>query len=154
MTVTLMTRANKGLGYETARQLIMQGHTICIGARRPQPWGAGRCRAGCPVSAAGRDRRLPVELALLGFAERARLAYAGRGCLGELLRVGRRATGGPLRERRVGRHSTVDRAASETGNGGRKTFLNTATRPPGYRDRTCSSLAAMIRRGRMPFTGW
>ena len=32
MTVTLVTGANKGLGYETARQLIMQGHTIYIGA--------------------------------------------------------------------------------------------------------------------------
>ena len=33
MTVTLVTGANKGLGYETARQLIEQGHTVYIGAR-------------------------------------------------------------------------------------------------------------------------
>jgi NAD(P)-dependent dehydrogenase (short-subunit alcohol dehydrogenase family) len=33
MTVTLITGANKGLGYETARQLIPLGHTVYIGAR-------------------------------------------------------------------------------------------------------------------------
>jgi len=33
MTVTLITGANKGLGYETARQLIERGHTVYLGAR-------------------------------------------------------------------------------------------------------------------------
>lgn len=33
MTVTLVTGANKGLGYETARRLIELGHTVYIGAR-------------------------------------------------------------------------------------------------------------------------
>jgi NAD(P)-dependent dehydrogenase (short-subunit alcohol dehydrogenase family) len=33
MTVTLVTGANKGLGYEAARQLIELGHTVYIGAR-------------------------------------------------------------------------------------------------------------------------
>jgi NAD(P)-dependent dehydrogenase (short-subunit alcohol dehydrogenase family) len=33
MTVTLITGANKGLGFETARQLLKAGHTVYIGAR-------------------------------------------------------------------------------------------------------------------------
>jgi NAD(P)-dependent dehydrogenase (short-subunit alcohol dehydrogenase family) len=33
MTVTFVTGANKGLGYETARRLIERGHTVYIGAR-------------------------------------------------------------------------------------------------------------------------
>ncbi len=36
MTVTLITGANKGLGYETARQLIERGHVVYLGARSPE----------------------------------------------------------------------------------------------------------------------
>jgi hypothetical protein len=33
MTITLITGANKGLGRETARRLLVAGHTVWIGAR-------------------------------------------------------------------------------------------------------------------------
>jgi len=42
MTTTLITGANKGLGYETARQLIDAGHTVYLGARDE---GRGRAAA-------------------------------------------------------------------------------------------------------------
>src|SRR5262245_50274607 len=33
MAITLITGANKGLGYEAARQLVAAGHTVYVGAR-------------------------------------------------------------------------------------------------------------------------
>ena len=33
MTITLITGGNRGLGFETARQLIQRGHTVWLGAR-------------------------------------------------------------------------------------------------------------------------
>jgi NAD(P)-dependent dehydrogenase (short-subunit alcohol dehydrogenase family) len=36
MPITLITGANKGLGYEAARRLIEAGHTVYIGARDPK----------------------------------------------------------------------------------------------------------------------
>jgi NAD(P)-dependent dehydrogenase (short-subunit alcohol dehydrogenase family) len=36
VTITFITGANKGLGYETARRLIDSGHTVVIGARDPE----------------------------------------------------------------------------------------------------------------------
>ena len=36
MTITFITGANKGLGYEAARRLIEAGHTVYLGARDPK----------------------------------------------------------------------------------------------------------------------
>jgi NAD(P)-dependent dehydrogenase (short-subunit alcohol dehydrogenase family) len=47
MTVTLITGANKGLGYETARQLITHGHTVYVGARQIERGQAAASELGC-----------------------------------------------------------------------------------------------------------
>jgi NAD(P)-dependent dehydrogenase (short-subunit alcohol dehydrogenase family) len=46
MTVTLITGANKGLGYETARLLTARGHTVCLGARSVERGQAAAARLG------------------------------------------------------------------------------------------------------------
>jgi NAD(P)-dependent dehydrogenase (short-subunit alcohol dehydrogenase family) len=46
MTVTLVTGANKGLGYETARQLIEWGHSVYIGARSVERGEAAAAELG------------------------------------------------------------------------------------------------------------
>ncbi len=46
MTVTLITGANKGLGRETARRLINDGHTVYIGARNVERGEAAASELG------------------------------------------------------------------------------------------------------------
>jgi NAD(P)-dependent dehydrogenase (short-subunit alcohol dehydrogenase family) len=46
MIVTLITGANKGLGYETARQLTERGHTVYLGARNVDRGEAAASKVG------------------------------------------------------------------------------------------------------------
>lgn len=46
MPKTLITGANKGLGFEAARQLVAAGHTVYIGARNPVRGRAAAMRIG------------------------------------------------------------------------------------------------------------
>lgn len=46
MTITLITGANKGLGYETARRLVDLGHTVLIGARDAERGAAAAATLG------------------------------------------------------------------------------------------------------------
>ena len=65
MTTTLITGANKGLGYETARRLIEAGHTVYLGSRDP---GRGRRAAD----------ELGARLVLLDVTDDASVAAAVR----------------------------------------------------------------------------
>jgi NAD(P)-dependent dehydrogenase (short-subunit alcohol dehydrogenase family) len=47
MTVTLITGANKGLGYESARRLLALGHTVFIGARDVERGSVAASELGC-----------------------------------------------------------------------------------------------------------
>ena len=46
MTITFITGANKGLGYETARRLIAHGHTVLVGARDAKAGTAAAAELG------------------------------------------------------------------------------------------------------------
>ncbi|HET9172148.1 MAG TPA: SDR family NAD(P)-dependent oxidoreductase [Actinospica sp.] len=54
MTITFITGANKGLGYETARRLIELGHTVVVGARDAE--------RGAAAAAALGARFVPVDV--------------------------------------------------------------------------------------------
>jgi NAD(P)-dependent dehydrogenase (short-subunit alcohol dehydrogenase family) len=65
MTATLITGANKGLGYETARRLIAAGHTVYVGSRDAE---RGRAAAA----------RLEARLVLLDVTDDASVAAAAK----------------------------------------------------------------------------
>ncbi|MGA7205894.1 MAG: SDR family NAD(P)-dependent oxidoreductase [Specibacter sp.] len=73
MTTTLITGANKGLGFETARQLVAAGHTVYLGCR-----DAGRGRAAAE-SAGGRFIEVDVtsDASVAAAAEQIRTEAGG-----------------------------------------------------------------------------
>ena len=70
MTVTFVTGANKGLGYESARQLISRGHAVYIGARRVERGEAAALELGCRFVQLDVTDDTSVEAALAHIAER------------------------------------------------------------------------------------
>ncbi|MBF8186415.1 SDR family NAD(P)-dependent oxidoreductase [Nonomuraea sp. K274] len=65
MTTTLITGANKGLGYETARRLIAAGHTVYVGSRDSE---RGRLAA----------ERLGARMVLIDVTDDASVAAAAK----------------------------------------------------------------------------
>jgi NAD(P)-dependent dehydrogenase (short-subunit alcohol dehydrogenase family) len=70
MTVTFVTGANKGLGYETARRLIERGHTVYIGARSVERGEAAATELGGQFVQLDVTDDASVEAALGVIAER------------------------------------------------------------------------------------
>jgi NAD(P)-dependent dehydrogenase (short-subunit alcohol dehydrogenase family) len=70
MTTTLITGANKGLGRETARQLIEKGHTIYIGARSVERGEAAAAELGARFVQLDVTDDASVEAALRVIEER------------------------------------------------------------------------------------
>jgi NAD(P)-dependent dehydrogenase (short-subunit alcohol dehydrogenase family) len=70
MTVTLITGANKGLGYETARRLIDRGHAVYIGARSLERGQAAAAALGAQFVPLDVTDDSSVEAALAVIAER------------------------------------------------------------------------------------
>ena len=59
MTTVLITGANRGLGYETARQLAERGWTVLLGARDPE---RGRTAAEKLAADGGDVRHIPLDV--------------------------------------------------------------------------------------------
>jgi NAD(P)-dependent dehydrogenase (short-subunit alcohol dehydrogenase family) len=70
MTVTLITGGNKGLGYETARQLKKLGHTAYVGARSIERGKAAASEIGAQFVELDVTNDASVEAALRAIDER------------------------------------------------------------------------------------
>ncbi|MET9916949.1 SDR family oxidoreductase [Streptomyces sp. NPDC059605] len=78
MTTTLITGANKGIGLETARQLVEAGHTVFLGARDPERGRIAAERTGASFLALDVTDEASVGAAAQALGERA-------GCLDVLI---------------------------------------------------------------------
>jgi NAD(P)-dependent dehydrogenase (short-subunit alcohol dehydrogenase family) len=70
VTVTLITGANKGLGRETARRLIKEGHTVYIGARSAERGEAAVAELGATFVQLDVTDDASVESALQAIGDR------------------------------------------------------------------------------------
>jgi len=70
VTVTLITGANKGLGRETARRLIKEGHTVYIGARSAERGEAAVAELGATFVRLDVTDDASVESALQAIGDR------------------------------------------------------------------------------------
>jgi NAD(P)-dependent dehydrogenase (short-subunit alcohol dehydrogenase family) len=77
MTTTLITGANKGLGFETARQLVAAGHTVYVGSRN----AVRGARAGEKLGA----RAIPLDITNDASVQAARKTIEGLGGLDVLV---------------------------------------------------------------------
>ena len=70
MTVTLITGANKGLGYETARRLVAEEHIVYVGARSPERGEAAAAELGARFVQLDVTDEASVEAAMRVIDER------------------------------------------------------------------------------------
>jgi NAD(P)-dependent dehydrogenase (short-subunit alcohol dehydrogenase family) len=80
MTTTLITGANKGLGFETARQLVAAGHTVYVGSR-----DAERGRAAVASLHSPDARFIPIDVTDDASVEAAATAVEADGGLDVLI---------------------------------------------------------------------
>src|SRR5690625_4927594 len=91
MTVTLITGANKGIGFETARQLRELGHNVYVGARDVERGRQAAARLGARFVQLDvtDDASVAAALASIDAAEgRLDVLVHNAGILGDLLRDG------------------------------------------------------------------